>query len=466
MYALGYMFNPSPEPGIFKSGLIYISTAPPGADVYLGNRRYARKTPTMIPDLLPGNYNLRLVLKKHTAWSNDVPIEAGKATVLERVLLFRENLKTKELELQKFDEITPIPNSRYVILSKSELAADFYLYDLKLEKLKSIFPLHSSFRDMKVLSAITVEKSAAFLLHLDSSKGEKFIWVEPRRTELKIKNVSNLISSSPDHVQWDPDDKNRIYLFHDNSIDIVNLTTKAAQARLIDQVQGFGLFNRKLFVLKSDYTFAKYDHDGKFEKNLFQDPALGQILFGEHFFKVEVFPDDLIIFLNEDGRLITNRMPYQFAEKGILDYEYDPKSERLLVWKEDSIGIIDFSKGKDEDVAFEFHPKLTWIFKGEKIKQAYWVYEASHVLFLTNNKVFLLELETYGRPNLKELIEVKPKSSISYSEDLGNLYYLSKESGRLSYLEVLPRTEIILLPFPERKEEKKKLQIGSYELLV
>ncbi|MBI4372626.1 MAG: hypothetical protein HY585_02730, partial [Candidatus Omnitrophica bacterium] len=89
------------------------------------------------------------------------------------------------------------------------------------------------------------------------------------------------------------------------------------------------------------------------------------------------------------------------------------------------------------------------------------VYEGSHILFRDKNKVFSLELETYGKPHLYELMEVKPKSSVFYSEEAGKLYYLDRLSGRISFLEVLPRRDLLILPFPERKEEKKQAQIGE-----
>ena len=42
LYALGYSFKPqSSQGGIVKTGIIFLSTTPPGADVFLNNRRFA-----------------------------------------------------------------------------------------------------------------------------------------------------------------------------------------------------------------------------------------------------------------------------------------------------------------------------------------------------------------------------------------------------------------------------------------
>ena len=107
-------------------------------------------------------------------------------------------------------------------------------------------------------------------------------------------------------------------------------------------------------------------------------------------------------------------------------------------------------------------PEVTWILRqGEKLGQAFWVYEGSHIVFRDKSKVFLLELETYAKPHLHFLIEVKNKSFIFYSEETGKLYFLDSTSSQLKSLEILPRLEILPLPFPERKEEKKKMELGQ-----
>ena len=85
LYALGYLFSPGTGQGIVKTGLISLSSAPPNASVYLENRRYTQKTPTVLRDLLPGNYSVKLVLKDHEPWVQTVPVEAKKATVLVEV---------------------------------------------------------------------------------------------------------------------------------------------------------------------------------------------------------------------------------------------------------------------------------------------------------------------------------------------------------------------------------------------
>ncbi len=466
LYGLGYTFKPGAEQEIIKSGLVYLSTAPLGASMYLNNRRYTKKTPAILSGLLPGDYQVSLVLKNYRPWIHILPVEAGKATVLERILLLPEEWKRKILSPDVFEDLVPISDSRFFLLTKGLKAKDLFIYDWKEEKARPLFPEDSSFLNSRISARFQVKESPAFLLRVGNATDGRFLWVVPKKEEIQIKDVTDLFLDKPHQIEWDPQVKKYLFAFQNDYLNRVNLALQTTEPKFLDHIRGYGLFEKKLYVLKSDNTFERIDFDGKWERQLLRDPALGSSLFGEKGnYQVKVFSDDIILFLGEKGELLGNRLPYRFVEEGVLGLEFYPKLKRVLIWKKDALGVLDFSKQRGElgeKEVFESGPKLIWVFKkGEKIEQAFWVYEGSHILFRDGDKVFLLELETYGKPHLNFLVEVKHRSSIFYSEDLGKLYYLDNTTGNLTSMEILPRWEILPLPFPERKEEKKKAEIGE-----
>lgn len=463
LYAVGYVVHPGGEQTIVKSGLIYLSTAPPGATVYLGKRKYFRKTPTVLNDLIPDHYEVKVVLKKFKPWTKTVPVEAGKATVLERILLLPDQWKNKKLLSESFQNVIPIPGSRFLILAKSENAEDVFIYDRKLDELEKLFPFYSPFGKAHVMKYFFVEKSMAFILQLDTENGEKFLWVAPRRNEIRIKELTALFSDKPEHIEWDPSERKILFSLQNGYLDALNITDKVTEPKFISGIRGFGIHDRKMYVLKDNFTVERLNSKGESEKILFNDPVLGQKLFNKEFYQIKVLPNDIVLFLGEDGGLIANRFPYQFLEEGLTGVEFDPNLDRLLVWTKEAIGVVDFAKQKiDPNQIFDAGAQLTWIYqKGQKIEQAFWVFDGSHILFRDKNEIYLLELETYGKPHLYELMNVKDKSSIYYHEDSGQLYYLEGTAGHLAVLELLPRNDILTLPFPERKEEQKKLEIGT-----
>ncbi|MBI1977574.1 MAG: PEGA domain-containing protein [Candidatus Omnitrophica bacterium] len=460
-YALGYIYKPGSELGIVKSGLVYLSTAPQYASVYLGNRRYTRRTPTILPNLLPGEYPLRLTLKGYQSWSESIPIEAGKATVLERILLLPEVWSKKELARGPFEDLIPIGKNRFFILKKGNRAGDLLLYDWKSERVVPLFPETFEGARAKVERLHSVDESREILLKLNEEEGEQYVWVVPRGKEVQMRNVTSLFSEEPELISWDSEERKYIFSFQNGYLNRLDLANLIVTPKFLTGVRGFGFYARRLYVLREDATFERVNLEATSEKHLLDDPAFGKSLFGEKdSFKVYVLSDDLIVFLGENGELLANRLPYRFVRDGVKGVSFDSKSKRLLIWKEDALGIIDFSKERTGKKVFEAGPRLIWAYKqGKEIEQAFWVYDGSHILFRDQHQIYLLELETYGKPHLNRILEVKPESSVSYSEETGMLYGLDPVSGNLSAVEVLPRKEILLLPFPERREEKKKAEI-------
>ena len=134
-------------------------------------------------------------------------------------------------------------------------------------------------------------------------------------------------------------------------------------------------------------------------------------------------------------------------EKGVLGMEFEPQGKRLLLWTSGKIGVLDFSEEPGGKEIFEKGPGLRWIFEeGRRIEQAFWVYEGSHIVFREGDRVFLLEGEGSGKASALPLDQIREGSSIHYSEESGQLYYLEHPSGRLASIEILPSREILPLP--------------------
>ncbi len=93
-FALGYKFDRRTFK-FTKGGLLVLKTQPSGASVYLDEKLLNVKTPVTVAELLPGRYSLRLELEKYYPWINEVNVDAGKVTRLEKIILFplRSNIK-------------------------------------------------------------------------------------------------------------------------------------------------------------------------------------------------------------------------------------------------------------------------------------------------------------------------------------------------------------------------------------
>jgi len=129
LYALGYVVHPLAGEGLLKTGLISVESRPEGAILYLEGKRYAHRTPAIIPGLRPGRYALRVAARGHRPWHGVVTVEAEQATALDHLLLLPRRLPAQRLLRGPFQQLRGIPDTRFLLLAHGRRLADLLVYD-------------------------------------------------------------------------------------------------------------------------------------------------------------------------------------------------------------------------------------------------------------------------------------------------------------------------------------------------
>ena len=441
LYALGYVVRPGVEQGIVRTGLISLSTTPPGATVFVCNRRYARKTPTVLRNLLPGAYPVRLTLKHYQTWSQVLPVVAERAAALERILLIPKSWRPMVLVERAFEDLVPVPNTEFFLLRDGPRVQDYAIYDWRAERLRPLVVDASLAASAKVLAVHTVRDSPSVLMRLDGREGDEYLWVELRGKQASLA-VTNLFQRKPLRVAWDPHEETLLFALESGHLNRLQVTSGKVMRGVVEGVRGYGLFNKRLYVLDEANVFRRMSLEGTSPEVLLNDPELSRTLFrGKGTYAVEVLSEELMVFLGERGELVANRLPYRLVEEGVRGLEVDAERKRLLLWTGERLGVLDFSlNGRKADGVFQKGPTLSWVqTEGRNLEQACWVYGDSHALVRDEDTVSLIELDGYGIPHVDDVVRVKRHSSIIYQEDSGMLYYLDRLTGTLSAIEIVPR---------------------------
>lgn len=100
-FALGYKFNRKTLRFV-KTGLIYIKTQPEQAKIYLNGLLLAQNSPASIQELVPGVYKITLELGQYYPWKGEVDVEAGKASRLDKIILFPIKPDIRQLNQERF----------------------------------------------------------------------------------------------------------------------------------------------------------------------------------------------------------------------------------------------------------------------------------------------------------------------------------------------------------------------------
>lgn len=458
LYSFGYILQPGTEKGVIGTGVIYLSTAPAGATIYVDGKQHRYKTPTVLRELVPGDYSIKMTLGSYDSWEDVVPVEIEKATVLDKVLLLPEQWDKERLVPGQFRNMITMPDCDYVLLVKGPALSDIYAYNYTNDTMYPLAAPGSVLGREKVVDHFKVSGSPVIIFKSVSSAGRKLIWAALQDKKSDLKDITEFFKTVPAQIQWQPGQETDLFAFQKDYINRIDLEDKAVYPEYVRKVRGYGLFDGKIYVLKRDNRVLRMNYDKQGKAALLDDPKLGRSIFkGSRFFDIKVLSADFILFTGEKGQLLCNRLPYVVAETGVRGTSAYLPLNKTLFWTKDKIGVLDFTTEETGDVEFEIGPTLTWVYtKGRNIKQAFWVYDGSHVLFRDADNIFLLEMEEYGRVKIARLCSVQKNSAIYYSEGTGKLYFIGSEGEGLYAAGILPSQGVITSPFPELGKTTKK----------
>ena len=458
LYASGYILRPGSEHGLVRTGLVSVSSVPPGASVYLGRKKFTKKTPALLMDLLPGDYTISVYLKKYRPWFRRVPVQEEQATVLEKIMLVPKELEPKVLTSESFERLIPLADTAYLILLKSRQLRDVFIYEA--EK-RTLHPLLLDEEDAAAFGAnrfLTLhhEPGSVFAVMLiDGKTGRHFLRINLRKRKKNVKALAPLKAVGTASVHWDLDTEDHLYYEQNGDLARLDVSSGKIRPLLAQGVRGFSVLDGRIYAVTSEDVF-RLDSNGQNRQTLLGDPLLTRTLFGGHDpFDVQVLPEGHLLFWNSKGELLTNRFPHKLVERGVLGLAVCQEEERVAVWQKNQIAVLDFyAKEKTKKEGFEKGVTPRWVYtRGHDIRQVFWVYDDSHLLFRDGRQAVLMDLFPYGEPAVEPLAEVDPADGMAYAESTGEMYYLDPSTDRLMALELLPKAGRMAAAFFERAKE-------------
>ena len=440
LYAFGYIFTPKVEEGFAKTGLIHIETLPVNASILIAKRRYAERTPATIRNLLPGQYDVKILLRDHRAWERKVKVESGKAVNFEKVLLVPQSVKIRTLVAAPFEDLWTVSGTHFLLLKSGERAGDLKVFDWKNEVSRSVLPETSSFAEAKLVRVFKVKESSFIILQVKTSGGMKFLGCQLDKEKSEAKDLSILFTGGePDEISWEGSHPDYLFALLGQDLSRLDLEKMTVLPDFLSKIRGFGLFRSKVYALCGSSIVrlgfnAKRGEESLVEKGIF----LENLFRGEMKYKIDFISNHTICFYGDRGELFSNALPYRFVDGGVRGYQTDAGGRKVVLWQGERVGVLDFEKPERKKEFFERGPEIEWLFeKGKNIRQAYFVYDAAYVLFCDDDKIFLARMGERDIP-LEKLVSVRARSEVFYAEKTGRLYYLEPSRGELVAADILP----------------------------
>ena len=233
---LGFVINPLTH-RLVKTGLVYVSTNPPDATVYMDGRLAHQKTPTVIRDLTPAKHFIRIELNGYNDWERKIPIVGKKATVLANTLLIPEEWPIKTISNQPYQNIIIAGDDTLVATNPFLKNIDIFH---TTQGIKENFKEENHLREnLFVLQKFHIRRPDlwfAYLMHPKallscwkqiSSDKHKFLWVNLKENPPLIEDISDLFTEIPTRIAWDNSDNENIFAFYPQNIYRINIKDKA-----------------------------------------------------------------------------------------------------------------------------------------------------------------------------------------------------------------------------------------------
>ena len=111
-YSLGYKIDYH-NLKIYKTGIIYLSSSPSGASVYVNGKLYKDYTPTQVEELKPASYKIEVKREGFYPWEGELAVRPNMVTKADRIVLFPVTRQIKKLSEREVCDFA-VSNKGYV----------------------------------------------------------------------------------------------------------------------------------------------------------------------------------------------------------------------------------------------------------------------------------------------------------------------------------------------------------------
>lgn len=448
LYALGYIVAPGKEKGLVRSGLLAIETTPADAQVFLGNSRYTRRTPTVIRDLVPGHYALRLAQLDAESLQIQLEISADRATVLDRIILLPANRMAHPVDNRQWNSLHAEPGEKRIVLEGGSTLAHWAVLNANDGTIRALLPDDSVWTNAVVLQSWFQPDSPRALIRATDAGQERYLWTALDDKTEDPTDVTPLFPELPDRVLWSPRDHNRIYAVVGPHINQLDIKEKAISPDYAPPATGIAVSRNRLFILNSSNQIVRIARAGEMESSDYRIPAALAEQLPSQRYALHLLPDDLALLQGEDGSLRINRAPWLLMERGALSLHPDEATDQILIVAGDKLGLLPLTA---DDKSKTLH--VQWIHEHDgAIEQVEWIHDDTHILFSSLGQLWLLALERGGEGPARLLGPMAKQAPFVFSEQSGALYALDSRH-RLARMNILPPRSFLPSAHPPEEDE-------------
>lgn len=408
IYALGYNLNFAWPPRLNmilqKTGMLIVDSEPSGANIYLNGKLQTTSeslfsskdpiaTPAKIKNLVPGEYDVKVILEGYWPWEKKLYIHPGSNTFAENIVLFKNNLPVRLYE-KKCEKMVFSPDQQKI----AALCGDqIILYDLRSNVSETIST--TSQQDIGIVWSPDNEKLAF--------ENKIFLIAKDKDIVLGGNLLKNFYWRDGNTVYYALNDS--IYEFDINS----NRNEQIIKTANGQDIENFIIHNKKIYYLQknnSNIDFIAYDQNDKKIELTINIPLSDEY---------EFYWDDLIyahdishstLYLLDTKNTIS---PLKSIIKNCTRFIKADK-DRMICANEFEIFQYDLNSNNS----------LLLARISEPISSLLWHKSNNYLIYSTNEGIYSFELDNREKNNITKISGITKVSKL-LSDKNSNLYFIS-----------------------------------------
>lgn len=411
LYTQGYRYN-FQKGRVQKTGIIKITTIPNNAEIWLNGQLVAgQETPAKIEYVLPGDYEILLRKNGYHDWQKKLPVYENGTTFAEKVILWKaaqpqiisSGTAAGWLLSPDRKKIAYLPAGRLAILDFNDSLIE-NLLTANPEKIETVaYPENA--QDVKIISWSADGKK----ILLDASVGDIKAYLT---YNLDNKSFRQINDNGYRIIKWDQNNDNLLYGLNRAGLWQIDLAkNKITPSAKIAAAEDFMADGDTLYYLVNGALYTNHGAlAGKIEINDCPACRISEQKSGH-----------LMLFdgVNQKIKFIDLSGTSKSVSAAAKNYVW-LNNDVLLFYNDWELYIFDLNKKEPELITRLGHP----------IDSAVWQPQGRHIVFVSENKIKMIELDDRELRNVIILAENVSADDLQINRSGKDIYFNGSHNGQ------------------------------------
>jgi len=369
-----------------------------------------------IYNMLPGEYNVKLIKDGYHPWQKKIRIHSGITTFAKDTFLFKDS-KPEQIIDSPIKSFYLSPNNLNIIyLSQSESFLDFYNYNLKNQESTLIYrssqinmPIDLNWANSDYIFSVKIKNN--YLL---------FDLTDPDN----IVELKNIVNKTVLNIKWDPKDNNQLYYLTSQGIFKLNINQQSSEniINLSSEVNPeFFIDNNDLFYIQRD---ENKNYIYKYNLNFGTNKQVTEITKSTNYKFIKSDNNYLnLIDLDLSKLFLIKKIVTDFEininandpiqELKALNADWDSEQQKILIYDDFELSFYDTQTNYQ-----------TFINRyGQEIKKAVWYPKLTNIVILFDDRIDIIDVfQENGSRNIIRLVDADI-NDMYLSKDAKTIYF-------------------------------------------